>query len=604
MVWGRLISRSMAVATVVSVFLACGGLEELEEVGGESDATADTACEWCDRKIVVKAVSLTEPDFTTEYVTDWISGIWSSPCVTVKRWGEIAEPEYVLSARFEKAVDGRFEYLSWRGNFRSPFGGGESLRRSTMVLGLFCIYGSAAPPRGAFGAGPVSVENFTSYVKSWDTGDTGMSLEPHKLMMEEQLGGDAPIENVLWDFEQTPATCRITLPNEPVKPGQKVDIVISDFKDRRGRECEAKLINRLLVKVDRGDVLNRDFHTSEYDEDLKVFLHDRLTQQKAVVEYMAPNKPCSEDRIQVFNSCCILDHVSVRPLSKTETKDEIAAERIEIACPKWAWVGTLEMEQSWRFSCETTRQNANDSQTLKQYDLTKIMVSMELEIDDIRVAEEGVDAKNEADIEMSGTVTGLMTNSKDVWSRGSDGWTHTKDTARGNGTCGVGASDKERMSIALTGGALAGGDQIRSLMDEMRSTTDPNRIAELNDQLLALMEPDAESGSLPLKIIVQYAPECPYKLTNRHFAERQDKKGHRIDDDRTWHLDVNVGGIQIPGSEFPFTGTYEKDDDGVERIHGEFSRVVDRSPSGTSFDCPEGILFQSAELNLERRRVR
>ena len=64
------------------------------------------------------------------------------------------------------------------------------------------------------------------------------------------------------------------------------------------------------------------------------------------------------------------------------------------------------------------------SQTLEQHDLTRVMVSMELEIDDIRVAEEGLDVKNSMPTS-SGRArsTGLTTNSKDVWSRGSESWT-------------------------------------------------------------------------------------------------------------------------------------------------------------------------------------
>ena len=107
-------------------------------------------------------------------------------------------------------------------------------------------------------------------------------------------------------------------------------------------------------------------------------------------------------------------------------------------------------------------------------------------------------------------------------------------------------------------------------------------------------------------MVVQYGPDCVYQVTVKQFAEREDAQGHRIDHDVTSRQEVPIGMIQIPIGELPFAGTYEKDDRGVERIHGTFEGVVYRSPTGDSglWGCPEGTLFQSGELNLERRRVR
>ncbi len=62
---------------------------------------------------------------------------------------------------------------------------------------------------------------------------------------------------------------------------------------------------------------------------------------------------------------------------------------------------------------------------------------------------------------------------------------------------------------------------------------------------------------------------------------------------------------QVLLGEVPFAGTYEKDDHGMERIHGTFKGVVHRSPTGDSglWGCPDGTLFQSVEMDLSRRRV-
>ena len=401
-----------------------------------------------------------------------------------------------------------------------------------------------------------------------------------------------PLDDLVYDYERIPETC-IVDPNEnDVEAGTQTTILIRDIVDLQGRSSAP--FQRIMVEAKKGSILN-----GEPVAHMRVF---EVGEGPVQISYRARSECVDQtDTIIVHNSC-----ESNGPLASTTSCKEIGRGSVEITCtPKWAWVGSLVMEQRWRFNCEATRQKGNDSQTLEQHDLTRVMVSMELEIDDIRVAEEGLDIKNDADIQRSGTVKELTTNSKDVWSRNSASWIHRRYTARGNATCGVGETDKERMSISLTGGGLTRTDEIRSLMNEMRSTTDQNRIAELNEQLLELMEPDGESGSLPLKIIVQYAPECTYRLMRKSLSEREDQNGHEVTEDKTFHTDIHVLGIQIPGSgEIPFAGTYEKDDDGVERIHGEFSGVVDRSSSGTTWDCPEGTLFQSGELDLTRQRIR
>ncbi len=301
----------------------------------------------CKRTVVIKAISLSDPDFTSESVASWLSELLITPNVIVKAFGEELHPEYVLVARFEKNEDGKFKSFSSKSDLwkKFDFSGLKELRRkgdesfledmtahvpkgtrSIMEFQLQFCYGDLTQ-NGYFPSSGFNLEcwgNNTEY--SWRTTDKSMSLVAHKELMAKKLRKFIPFDKkVLWDYEQTPVSCQIDPEEIEVKPEKQIQIKLSHWKDRRGRLIkELNFPTRILVEVEKGEILGDD--------------------NTPIIEYKAPPAPILEDVIHVYNSCDILDYESIHPLDDTEEKDEIAKKEIRI---KYDLSAEIDVNVTW-----------------------------------------------------------------------------------------------------------------------------------------------------------------------------------------------------------------------------------------------------------------
>lgn len=133
-----------------------------------------------------------------------------------------------------------------------------------------------------------------------------------------------PIEQILWDFERTPATCKMDWHGtDKLNAGQKWNFDLSEFHDKQGRE--SKRFNRIVVKADKGEILNGV--ACEDDLKAKAFAIGTGTLE---IKYKAPEEEgVQQDTVTIFNSCEICPE-SKWPMEKTPKKNKIGEKAIEI----------------------------------------------------------------------------------------------------------------------------------------------------------------------------------------------------------------------------------------------------------------------------------
>lgn len=172
---------------------------------------------------------------------------------------------------------------------------------------------------------------------------------------------DRPIhEKLLWDFEKIPVSCSIDPEKNTVVIGEEIEMKIKDFKDYKGRK--SREFNRILVQSLEGEILNGE--PSKYHPDCKVF---DLSQGTIKVKYKAPlESEIKEDKIQVFNSCDILDKEKL-PLMDTRTKNLIAEQKFSV-------IGT-----AYGILIEATSHHHSKSEDA--YSIEDIKVSLRGEVD-------------------------------------------------------------------------------------------------------------------------------------------------------------------------------------------------------------------------------
>jgi len=336
-----------------SVFSQPDEEETTNRLSGINSPVKTDDCEWCKRTVVVYALSYTTPEFTHAYAARWLSGIFSDNCVTIKAYGEEPEPEYVLSVRFEKDPDGKFERLHPAGTYHPIQGmGGGEIRRSVMAVALFMVDGNPTPrhiPNRGFSAGLIDVETFVpSFLESWYAEDSGMNLEKIMSLLEPQLRREKPLKNMLWDFEQTPVSCIVNPSKKIVGPGEEIEMEVTGFKDMKGRKPAINTVNRVLAKADKGEILNLDCQPSVADPKLMVWAYDLGTKDMITIKYKAPNTTCTEDIVKVWNSCEVRWDPPV-PFPETKIRDEIGRTTVKTTCTK-PWSGTVMYERniSWK----------------------------------------------------------------------------------------------------------------------------------------------------------------------------------------------------------------------------------------------------------------
>ena len=316
----------------------------------------------CKRTVVVKAISLTDPNFTSESVASWLSELLSTDFVSLKAFGEVPHPEYVLVARYEKNEEGKFKTFSPKSDYwkKYDFSGLLELRRkgdesfledmtstialipvgtrSIMEIQLQFCYGDLTQ-NGYFPSSGFNLELWGSYPDhSWRTTDTSMSLAVHKELMADKLREVIPFdEKVLWDYEQIPVKCQIDPEEIEVKPDEVIEIKLSNWEDRKGRSIkETNISNRVVVEVEKGEILDDDYTPT--------------------IRYKAPSAPILEDVIHVYNSCDILGSKSIHPMDETEEKDEIAKKKIKI---KYELSVEMDVNVSWDEDTDNNTENGS-----------------------------------------------------------------------------------------------------------------------------------------------------------------------------------------------------------------------------------------------------
>jgi hypothetical protein len=289
-------------------------------------------CQWCDRTVAVKAISLTNPWFTDEIATAWLAPILSSSCVNVKAFGGEPRPEYILVVRFESNIHGKFPNLD--GTYSDP--GEVRGAGSILTIVLFGAFGKKEPWKefGAFGR---EVPDYGCFLESARTEDKGFSWEPHKSLMLAQLGKIIPLEKYLRDWENTPVKVQIQPQQEDLFPGQEISIRVKDLRDKSGKPMNIVCNpNRVLIKAQKGEVLNTELPIGTLEDPrlMAYPLHLIVGKGEIVIHYKAPNDRCSEDTITVYNSCDILD-TDFLPLEQTHKKDQIGVRKLRVGCDRW-----------------------------------------------------------------------------------------------------------------------------------------------------------------------------------------------------------------------------------------------------------------------------
>lgn len=173
------------------------------------------------------------------------------------------------------------------------------------------------------------------HVKSWMTEATKMTQKfpYHKHGMfklgKQILRKSRPLEvTVLNDFEKRPYSFEIKAEKEEAIPGEVIEVQLTDIHDIE--DMKSREFTRIVIQAVEGEIL--DGEALEVDPDLKAFLVGDGTIR---FKYLAPDS-CrkNEDTIFIYNSCDILRE-DLYPLSKTEIKDKIGEQKIQIGCGDW-----------------------------------------------------------------------------------------------------------------------------------------------------------------------------------------------------------------------------------------------------------------------------
>lgn len=430
-------------------------------------------------------------------------------------------------------------------------------------------------------------------VKSWKTVSSTYTITSHYNRMFRNPSAvmrlEPPLQNLLREFEQTPVRCAIQPEEITVRSNETREIMLTGFSGRSG---PSKSFNRIVVKVDRGEILNGD--PLDWDPDARVF---KVGDGEVTVSYSAPAS-CSEDgdTIHVYNSCDIAK-TSLVPLSKTTPRDEIASKKI--SCPTAGWTGAATLKQTYQFNCEDTKQPYREVLELRQHDRRSDQATMAVRCEGFDFADTPVVVLSAGtDIVVTGTHQRSIDESRFSEHRGDGCWGNNLRTLNGRASCAVSPNS---LSLSFRKSEMASADEMRRLMQEMSEaiTDDPERYEQLSAQLDARMNPVSGGSSIPLTGVVQYALDCPIDADSqevqKHFCEsdgevKTSEQGTRLE----------VGGFFGVSEEFK--ATYIKGEDGEDRIEATYSTTTPGTPpTGPPFDCPQMIGTFTFELNLTRQ---
>jgi len=405
-------------------------------------------------------------------------------------------------------------------------------------------------------------------VKTWQAKSPVNSIESlYNRMFENQdaeMRKNQPIEELLWEFEQTPLSCEVTPEKDTVSENEQIQILLSNFQGQNG---PSKSFNRILVQADHGEILNGT--PSSLYEKTRVF---KVGQGSLSVEYKSPNScEFKKDKVHVYSSCDIAKEAFI-PLSETKTKDEISKKDIKIEC-EGEWAGTITLEQTTNLSCQDEIQTGPGNKKELNLQTTQTWkTSLHVRAIDITVAKEGVDVKRGSDMETSGTLNWSLEQERKEWMHSPGSLTYIHETRKGNHTGRVGAHS---LSLTFTNAALHSASSSSSLLDEIQLSQ--------------------EEEAIELKIIIM----CDFLETakeNYAYHKKTTAEGRKdVTVDRNSTLDHQV---TLPAF-LNVRAVYIKGKDGSDQIIGS-SSYHSQTSSGELYDCPPVKTTQKWTLDLKR----
>jgi len=433
-------------------------------------------------------------------------------------------------------------------------------------------------------------------VKSWKTVSPTYTISSHYNRMFRNpsavMRQEHPLQNLLREFEQTPIRCDVLPEDITVRSNETREITLTGFSGRNG---PSKSFNRIVVKVDEGEILNGE--PLESDPNARVF---KVGAGNVTVSYRAP-KSCSieGDTIHVYNSCDIAK-TSLVPMSKTRQRDKIASTRI--SCPTAGWTGTASLRQTHQFDCNDTKQPYREVSELRQRDRRSEQATMSVRCENFDLVDSPVVVLNGGtDIVVSGNHQRSVDEYHFRETKGSGCWSNDLVTLKGSGTCAVSPGS---LSLSFREAGMRSADEMRRLMHEMSEaiSDDPERYQELSAQLDALMNPSGGEGGTRLTGVVQYAVDCPFDVDYRKLSRHKcDSDAEVKESDQGTSLEMRGFAVTVE-----FAATYVRGEDGQDRIEANYPKTTPFSPH-TPFtgvgdhDCPPMTETFRFELNLERQ---
>jgi hypothetical protein len=132
-----------------------------------------------------------------------------------------------------------------------------------------------------------------------------------------------PLDKLIRDYERTPEGARVEVPNDTAQAGATVSIKIPELRNDEGQPTQDW--QRILVKVDKGKILNAEARTEEGHYVFKAGKNAEVT-----VQYRAPDG-CKPDKetLTIFNTC------ETRPKYEPGAKKELAKKEFNIVCDQW-----------------------------------------------------------------------------------------------------------------------------------------------------------------------------------------------------------------------------------------------------------------------------
>ena len=162
---------------------------------------------------------------------------------------------------------------------------------------------------------------------TWDVpSNSGTSWLGHGSKLGKAYKDGPDMVQIIDEFEKRPDNCRMKLEEEVVKPGQIVDIELTDFVDAMGER--SREFNRIVLQVQHGKILNG--MPSKYSDEMRIF---QIGKEPLKVKYQAPDTCyASSDSLFISSACEILPD-DREPLEDTEIDEKIQTEPIPLFCP-------------------------------------------------------------------------------------------------------------------------------------------------------------------------------------------------------------------------------------------------------------------------------